>query len=76
MVQTFSRYYQQFPLYTRCHYTSKVGTEHASLNVNPVTYLENFGKNPKEPNMDKVIATSKEYLAEVLKIGTKCTTPQ
>ena len=57
---------------TGCDYTSKVGTKHAALNADPLEYLKDFdfGTNCT----DSFMASCEEYLVQVLKKNTKCTT--
>jgi len=52
---------------TGCNYTSKFGTKAAAVKAGAVKYLENFGSNPVESDIESVVAKAEEYLVQVMK---------
>ena len=59
---------------TGCDTTSKVGTKLSAQKPPAIQLLSEFGKSLASPNQDEIIRKSEEYLVQVLKPSTTCTT--
>ena len=59
---------------TGCDTTSKVGTKLSALKPPAVQLLSEFGKSLSSPNQDEIIGKAEEYLVQVLKPNSTCTT--
>ena len=54
---------------TGCDVTSKFGTKASALKAKAAEYLCDFGKDPHDPNLQKVLEKAEYYLVQVYKRG-------
>ncbi len=57
---------------TGCNVSSKFGTKASALNAEPEVHLKNFGMNPHNSNLERVITHAEDFLVQVLKRDTGC----
>ena len=59
---------------TGCDTTSKVGTKLCALKPPAAQLLSEFGKSLSSPNQNEIIHKADQYLVQVLKPNSTCTT--